>query len=371
MASVRQHGSGWQVRAWAPTEQRTRAVTFTTEKAARRFSKLVEAVGWADAERALDVADPTTTPTLREAAELHIEQATGIKAGTRRTNRKLIDTWGALAELPVTVVTRDHVARWVNAQADAGFSRSTIANRHSLLSQVLSGAVAGGHLDANPARGVRLPRTVVEDGVFLTSAQARMILDHLDPHWHPLVLTLFGTGLRFGEAGALMWDAVRLDDAPASIHVTRAWENTAGGGRGRVLGTPKTRRSRRVVTLDSAGLVDVLRAHRARTGGRLDAFTFTGPKGGVVGAHFRDVVWRGAVEAALPDLHPRPTPHDCRHTHASWLIAAGVPLVGVQRRLGHESIATTADRYGHLAAETWALGAAAADAAVAEILSPR
>ncbi len=40
--------------------------------------------------------------------------------------------------------------------------------------------------------------------------------------------------------------------------------------------------------------------------------------------------------------------HDLRHTHVSWLIAAGVPLPAIQRLLGHTSITTTIDRYEHL-----------------------
>lgn len=47
-------------------------------------------------------------------------------------------------------------------------------------------------------------------------------------------------------------------------------------------------------------------------------------------------------------LTKRPRPHDLRHTNASWLIQAGVPLPVIQRHLGHESIQTTVDRYGHL-----------------------
>ncbi|MFJ2115860.1 tyrosine-type recombinase/integrase, partial [Streptomyces sp. NPDC087850] len=59
--------------------------------------------------------------------------------------------------------------------------------------------------------------------------------------------------------------------------------------------------------------------------------------------------------------------HDLRHTHASWLIAGKVPLPVIQARLGHESITTTVDRYGHLlessddevvAAVKWAMSAA-------------
>ena len=40
--------------------------------------------------------------------------------------------------------------------------------------------------------------------------------------------------------------------------------------------------------------------------------------------------------------------HDLRHTHASWLIAAGEHPKAIQTRLGHSSIQVTIDRYGHL-----------------------
>ena len=39
--------------------------------------------------------------------------------------------------------------------------------------------------------------------------------------------------------------------------------------------------------------------------------------------------------------------HDCRHTFASWLVQAGVPLLDVANQLGH-SYSATAERYGHL-----------------------
>jgi integrase len=93
-----------------------------------------------------------------------------------------------------------------------------------------------------------------------------------------------------------------------------------------------------------------------------DEALFVGPKGARLRENnFRDRVWKRAITAANADrdeedhfvprelrLNKQPRIHDLRHTHASWLISAGVDLPTVQRRLGHESITTTVDRYGHL-----------------------
>ena len=47
----------------------------------------------------------------------------------------------------------------------------------------------------------------------------------------------------------------------------------------------------------------------------------------------------------------RPRVHDLCHSHASQLIAEGLPLPVISRRLGHKSIQVTIDRYGHLMPE--------------------
>ena len=42
------------------------------------------------------------------------------------------------------------------------------------------------------------------------------------------------------------------------------------------------------------------------------------------------------------------TPHDCRHTYASMMIAAGVNAKALSTYMGHANISITLDRYGHL-----------------------
>lgn len=63
------------------------------------------------------------------------------------------------------------------------------------------------------------------------------------------------------------------------------------------------------------------------------------------------VVRRGEVVPRLPRLGKAPRIHDLRHSHASAVLAAGISLFDLSRRLGHSSIKVTADTYGHLMPE--------------------
>ncbi len=44
-------------------------------------------------------------------------------------------------------------------------------------------------------------------------------------------------------------------------------------------------------------------------------------------------------------------PHWCRHTYATRMLRAGAPVEVVSKLLGHASVTTTADTYGHLSVE--------------------
>jgi integrase len=62
-------------------------------------------------------------------------------------------------------------------------------------------------------------------------------------------------------------------------------------------------------------------------------------------------VFKPAVRRSLPEHLHSLRFHDLRHTMASLLIAQGVHPKAIQERLGHSSIATTMDIYGHLMKE--------------------
>ena len=105
---------------------------------------------------------------------------------------------------------------------------------------------------------------------------------------------------------------------------------------------PKTPASRRTVTIP-AWLGEELAFHLR---GHDTQYVFTAPRGGPLRrSGFRFRVWVPAtVLAGLEGLRF----HDLRHTHAAWLVGAGEHPKVIQARLGHASISTTLDRYGHL-----------------------
>jgi integrase len=145
------------------------------------------------------------------------------------------------------------------------------------------------------------------------------------------------------------------------VRVARAWKR---GKTGLYMGSPKSRKALRTITLPS-GAVDTVRplVERAKDGDHV----FRGVRGGLPHhSHFYERVWQPTVARAAIEKDPRI--HDLRHSHVVWLIEEGVPLPVIQYRLGHESIKTTVDRYGHLAPDMHAGAAEAAGNALAGAL---
>ena len=168
-----------------------------------------------------------------------------------------------------------------------------------------------------------------------------------------LVLTAVGSGARWGELTAFYPSDFTLQTARPTLVVNRAWKKNATGEFAKAgvgsyyLGGPKTRAGRRTVRIGDE-LASLLKRTISGLGPR--DLVFTADRGGMINQpHFYDRRWKRAIALAQKNgLTKSPRFHDCRHTYAAWLISAGVPLPEIQRRLGHESIQTTVDVYGHL-----------------------
>jgi integrase len=185
--------------------------------------------------------------------------------------------------------------------------------------------------------------------VCLSRADFARLLDAVTEHWRPLVEFLVASGCRWGVATALRPSDVDRD--ACTVRITRAWKRTYDRG-GYEIGPPKTKRSVRTINVPKS-VLDKLNY----TG----EWLFTNRAGRPVrGNGFHDRVWQPAVERVWPSVDPegrptdksklqrRPRIHDLRHSCATWMVLAGVPLPVIQAHLGHESINTTIALYSHV-----------------------
>lgn len=359
-------GLRWRVRYRIDGQQTSRS--FTTEAGATEFANLIDKFGPAQAVGILEarLGEPDTV-TVRQLCEQHLDNLTGVQTDTIRSYRAMLKDLGPLAELPANAVTPAQIGRWVQALVDNGNSGKTAANKHGFLASVYKRALNEGRVESNPCLNTRIPRTVAREMTFLTRAEYERLLGYIPNVWRPFVTALFFTGLRFGEITALRVQDLDLEHE--TVTVAQAWKD------GRKLGAPKSRRSRRTIRIPKH-LTKILEAHVE--GKRPSEYVFVNRHGGPVRQNtFHKNVWAPAVrlvngepanrpgapnersgqrydehgnvvQPAERPLGKRPRIHDARHTCASWLLGAGVPIHVVQAHLGHESITTTVDRYGHV-----------------------
>jgi integrase len=327
------------------------STSFEDASSAAKFRDLVDAVGPVKALASV-AADPAlSTMTVEQWVAHYIEHRTGLAKSTMADYRSYAkhDINPTLGPIPLKALSRDDVAKWTLAMAAAGKSGKTITNKATFLSAALNGAVEAGHIPSNPAAGHRMPRTEKKDMVCMSRAEFGKLLEVVTERWRPLVEFLVVSGCRWSEATALR--PSDIDGEHGTVRITRAWKRTYAEG-GYELGPPKSKRSVRTINVPKSVLAKL---------DLTNEWVFVNKTGGPVrGNGFHERVWQPAVEKIWPstdaDGHPlppekvppRPRIHDCRHTCASWLIAAGVPMATVSQHLGHESIQTTVGLYVHL-----------------------
>lgn len=332
-------------------EGKQNSTSFEDLVTAEKFRDLVNRVGAAKALASLEPDPALSTTTVAESVQHHIDHRTGLAKSTLADYRSYLrnDIAETIGALPLTALSRDDVARWIQAMTARGSSGKTISNKVAFLSSALNAAVMSGQISMNPAYGHRMPSTPPQEMMFLTRAEYDRLIDAIPEPARPLVEFLVASGARWGEATALYPSDVDLEQG--TVRITRAWMRTYTTG-SYELGPPKTPRARRTIDVAKSTLA------------KLDLskeFVFTNTRGGPIrGNGFHNRIWQPAVERAWPTVdsegkalppgtaprHPRV--HDCRHTCASWLIASGIDMTLVSRHLGHQSIQVTVDRYTHL-----------------------
>jgi len=295
------------------------------------------------------------------------EAAGNITARSAERYRMLADKQIAphIGARPLQRLTRLDIEAWHTTLRNAGLAARTIGIAHAVLGKVLTDAEKDGLVVKNVCRIQRAPRVPARETVIVKDVTA-LIEKLRGTRLYAIAVTALTTGARLGEILALRERNLDLDRGV--IRVREALERTlAHGVRFK---SPKTKAGRRDITLPALAL-KTLRDHRRerlemrmRLGlGKLgpDDLLFANADGKPVRPDAISNAWSEfADRIGMPEI----TFHALRHTHASQLIAEGVDIVTISKRLGHATANVTLGVYAHLFAMDDSKAAAAINRAL-------
>ena len=215
-------------------------------------------------------------------------------------------------------------------------SPTTVLQEVVLFKEMFKHAQSWGYIKHNPAQNIQRPRREKKEIDILTPEEIELLLENTHEHYRVAFLIAVMTGLRAGELWGLKWDDI--DWYSKQIYVRRTLWNGE-------FHTPKSRHSIRKVDIPDI-LVEELRLWELRCPPNKYNLVFPSPKGepsehqNVVNRYFKPALKRAGLRVV--------SFHSLRHTNASMRIRAGQNIKYIQRQLGHASINTTLDIYGHL-----------------------
>jgi integrase len=237
----------------------------------------------------------------------------------------------------------------------APLAAKTVGHVHQLLRRALGHAAQWGVIAQNPAALVRPPRVTQTEIEIIREDEIKVVLDALrdrNPPLYTIATLALATGMRRGELLALRWKDVDLDGG--KLRIEQSLEQTKAGLRFKA---PKTKHGRRTVTLPASAVSDLVAHWKATAEQRLalglgrsgpDDLVFAMWDGSPHKPNTLTMTWLRASQVTGRRINL----HALRHTHASSLIAAGVDILTISRRLGHASATITLGVYGHLYGNT-------------------
>lgn len=230
-----------------------------------------------------------------------------------------------------------------------GLKAQTVLHHHRVLSKALRQAVKLEMLGRNPIDAVDAPTPLRPEIKVIDNAElAKLLRTAQTTRLYMPILLAATTGLRRGEVLGLRWKDIDLDGA--SVTVSQSLEQTKAGLQFK---GPKTRRSRRRLTLPAL-TVEALRRHdkaqkeerlKVGLGHNKEALAFTTIDGDPINPRgftkeFTRIVKRAKITAI--------TFHGLRHSHITQLLQSNVHPKIASERAGHASVAITMDIYSHV-----------------------
>jgi len=147
----------------------------------------------------------------------------------------------ALGDVPLRLLTRDGVQKWLHAKFSAGMSSNSVRHLRTSFGTLLNAAEMDELIRQNVVKKTRLPRRIhSEEPPMVSLDDLKSLLQELPEPSRSIAALIVLTGVRIGEMLALRWCDVDLVAGTLRVRQT-VYEGQ--------FDTPKTKRSRRVLPL--------------------------------------------------------------------------------------------------------------------------
>ena len=259
-----------------------------------------------------------------------------------------------LGKLKMSQLTAQKVEKFLALELGQS-SASLKRNLYAVLSHLMKDAVRNGVIARSPLTEVPRPKASKKESKFISQLDLENLLHELESSRYLSVFQfILQTGLRRGEVLALSWQDVDLANAVISVRSSLDSKMRRGA--------VKTAKSRRTLDLNPSAM-QILKKQKIRqfeeallagNGVRCqDGWdpVFTNEKGAPICPRaLLRVLQRASARANVNSSGGSASIgiHTLRHFVASKLLTAGVDMLTVSRILGHDSIQTTVDIYGHI-----------------------
>jgi integrase len=348
-----------------------RKIAYQSFKGTKREAqiKLAELIAAVSAGTYVEPSKVTVADFVRGRVGQWEAKPDGITARTAQRYRQLTEhqVIPFLGAKTLQKLTRLDIEAWHSALHQAGLATRTIGHAHRVLHQALGDAEVDGLVSKNVCRLLKAPKVAEREMVIVQDVPGFIAKIRSSRRYVEALLALV-TGMRLGEVLALRDRSVDLDKK--IIYIREALEETKAHGVR--IKSPKTKAGRRDIALPDIA-VEALSDYRRRLlemrmklgAGKLsaDALLFSTLDGGLLRPGNVSSDWGEiAADIGMPEI----TFHDLRHTHASQLIAEGVDIVTISKRLGHAKPSVTLAIYAHMFKTDDSKAAAAINAALGE-----
>ena len=235
--------------------------------------------------------------------------------------------------------------RW-QLNATEKYSNQYVRGIQGLLSLAFDRAIVLGLMKENPSKIIGNVKKVKTEIDFWTKEEFEAVIskiylgDYFQHFQFIIIWLLFMTGMRIGEATALQWDDVDLEEGTLSISKTLYYKNASNYR----FTDPKTKASIRVISLDT-DTPRLLRNWKELQQKQCKT-NFILSYNGIPTQKY--TVSHSLKRFAKAANIYRIKIHGLRHSHASLLISMGENPLVIKDRHGHEDIQTTLGTYGHL-----------------------